>query len=73
MIQIGIVGHIVSGEDEGNYVKVKELFDDPSSFLILVSETPDFSGPGGDYWVEDRASLEQFFEESRWSVEWRQE
>lgn len=71
MIQIGTIGHIVAGEDEGHYVKVQELADEPPSFLILVSATPDFSGPGGDYWVENHAALQQFFDESRWVVEWQ--
>jgi hypothetical protein len=71
LIQIDTIGRIASGDDEGHYVKVKELFDEPSSFLVLVSATPDFTGPGGDYWVEDLASLQQFFEESHWVVEWQ--
>ena len=70
MIKIGAVGFIGEGDDEGSYVRVKELMDNPSSFLVLISGTRDFSGSGGDYWVEDIASLERFFSESKWVVEW---
>lgn len=71
VIRVGVVGYIASGEDQGSYVRIQELPDDPPSFLILMARDPETRAGGGDYWVEDRASLERFFAESRWVVEWR--
>ncbi|MDT0305458.1 hypothetical protein RM780_00565 [Streptomyces sp. DSM 44917] len=72
MIKRGIVGRIVSGHELGSYVKVEELPDDPPSFLILTASDREFREGSGDSWVEDYASLEQFFEESRWVIEWEE-
>ncbi|MFK8906629.1 hypothetical protein [Streptomyces sp. YS-3] len=70
MIEIGKVGWIRSGDDAGKYVKVQELPDSPSSFLILLAYDSGFSRRCGDYWVEDRESLKAFFDEGQWVVEW---
>lgn len=70
MIKLGMVGHIMSGVDQNSWVRVQELPDDPPSFLILLATDHDFHTGIGDYWVEDYPSLEQFFEESQWVVDW---
>lgn len=70
MIKIGAVGRISSGDEQGKYVKIQELPDDPPSYLILTAADRDFRHDGGDAWVEDRASLSQYFEEAHWIVEW---
>ncbi|WP_344632911.1 hypothetical protein [Streptomyces glaucosporus] len=70
MIEVGRVGRISSGDHSGKFVKVRELPDDPPSFLVLLAHDRGFRRGYGDYWVEDRASLEQFFAEGSWVVEW---
>lgn len=70
MIQFGKVGHIRSGDEAGMYVKVQELPDSPPSYLVLMAHDADFKEGYGDYWVEDRESLEGFFAESGWAVDW---
>ncbi|MFF4533963.1 hypothetical protein ACFY1P_32425 [Streptomyces sp. NPDC001407] len=73
MIRVGVVGRIASGDEQGRYVLIKELPDVPPSYLILTAADSDFQTAGGDSWVEDEASLQQFFDEARWVVAWRQE
>ncbi|MEW1719394.1 hypothetical protein [Streptomyces sp. NPDC093109] len=70
MIEIGKVGKISSGDDSGKFVKVQELHDNPSSFLILMAYDSEFKVGYGDYWVEDYESLKGFFTESQWKIEW---
>ncbi|MGW3157551.1 hypothetical protein [Streptomyces sp. NPDC001089] len=70
MIRLETLGRITSGEEQGRYVYIRELADDPPSYLVLTAADPDLKVAGGDEWVEDFASLEQFFEEGGWVVEW---
>ncbi|MEV8425846.1 hypothetical protein [Streptomyces niveus] len=72
MIEIDSVGRIVSGEEVGRFVKIQELPDNPPSYLILTAADRDFHQEGGDSWVEDEASLRQYFSESRWVVNWEE-
>lgn len=68
-IKIGTVGRIVSGDTDGEYVKVIDDADNTGGLLILTADAPDMRN-AFDNWVEDMAALVQFFEESKWSVEW---
>lgn len=70
MIKVGVVGRIISGEEQGRYVRIQKLPDDPPSYLVLTATDRNFEREGGDAWVEDESSLIQFFEESRWVVQW---
>lgn len=70
MIEINKVGWIRSGDDAGKYVKIDELPDSPPSYLILMAHDKEFKNGYGDYWVEDYESLEGFFTEGNWVVEW---
>uniref|UniRef100_A0AAU2V3R2 Uncharacterized protein n=1 Tax=Streptomyces sp. NBC_00003 TaxID=2903608 RepID=A0AAU2V3R2_9ACTN len=70
MIEIGKVGWIRSGDESGKFVKVNELPDSPPSYLILIAHDREFKRGCGDYWVEDFESLEGFFAEGAWVVEW---
>ncbi|MGW2331548.1 hypothetical protein ACWC5C_38160 [Streptomyces sp. NPDC001700] len=64
------VGHILTGDEAGKNVKIQELSDSPPSYLVLVARDRDFRDGCGDYWVEDRESLEAFFAEGGWIVDW---
>ncbi|MFE9392184.1 hypothetical protein [Streptomyces sp. NPDC006784] len=70
MILINKAGRIASGDEQGKFVKIEELSGAPTSYLVLTAADRDFQLAGGDEWVEDYASLEQFFEEARWVVVW---
>ena len=71
MIRIGVLGRIVEGDEAGRFVRIKELPDDPPSYLVFTAADEEFKVAGGDEWVEDYASLIAFCEEGRWVVEWR--
>ncbi|MEU6055813.1 hypothetical protein ABZ829_35940 [Streptomyces xanthochromogenes] len=71
MIKIGTLGRIKKGDEAGRYVFIKELPDDPPSYLVLTAIDEEFKVAGGDEWVEDYPSLVSFFEEGQWVVEWR--
>ncbi|MFP3988915.1 hypothetical protein U9R90_15715 [Streptomyces sp. E11-3] len=43
------------------------------SYLILLAHDEAFTRGCGDYWAEDRASLDQFFAEGQWVVVWPQD
>ncbi|MET8443306.1 hypothetical protein ACN6LF_002401 [[Kitasatospora] papulosa] len=70
MIKINTIGRIISGEESGRFVKIQELPDDPPSFLILTAADREFHQEGGDAWVENKDSLQQYFTESHWVVNW---
>ncbi|MFJ8933792.1 hypothetical protein ACIRLA_45240 [Streptomyces sp. NPDC102364] len=72
MIKVEALGRIASGDEQGRYVYVQELADDPPSYLVLTATDPALKVAGSDEWAEDFASLEQFFDEGRWVVEWNQ-
>lgn len=73
MIEIGVLGRILKGDDQGKYVKIQELPDDPPSYLVLTAADRDFRTDGGDEWVEDEPSLQQFFKEAGWIIRWESE
>lgn len=68
-IPIGRTGKILAGDDAGWYVQVVDDTADTGGFLILTSMKPDMSG-AFDNWVEDLDSLDRYFEESKWQIEW---
>ncbi|MEV7087255.1 hypothetical protein AB0O07_15355 [Streptomyces sp. NPDC093085] len=69
-METGRIGRIISGDDAGKFVKIEELLDSPPSYLILMAYDREFKRGCGDYWVEGRDSLEGFFREGEWRVEW---
>ncbi|MEU8971564.1 barstar family protein [Streptomyces monashensis] len=69
-LKIGEVGRITAGDEAGQFVKIEELPDSPPSYLILLAHDLEFTRGRGDHWVEDLPSLEQFFAEGKWIVEW---
>ncbi|MEU0838657.1 hypothetical protein ABZ370_04180 [Streptomyces sp. NPDC005962] len=73
VVEVNKVGYTRAGGDEaGKYVKVQELADSPPSYLILVARDQDFQDGCGDYWVENYESLQGFFAEGNWVVDWRE-
>jgi len=69
-IEIGRLGRIIAGKNQGEYVKVEDDSNGGTGgFYVLTSgdKTPALCF---DDWVADRAGLEGYFRESGWEVEW---
>lgn len=65
---IGKLGRIKSGEHAGFFVRIQDDSINTGGLLILLwRESP---SERYDNWVENVKSLEQFFRESGWDVEW---
>lgn len=69
-IPIGVVGEIVSGEQQGFFVKVLDDSEFTGGFLIINSASTSDMKDGFDDWVEDEGSLCQYFSEAGWKINW---
>ncbi len=69
-IKIDVVGKIISGDDKGRFVKIQNDSQNTGGFLVLISTKQDFSEKGYDDWVESYDSLQKYFNESSWNVNW---
>jgi hypothetical protein len=68
-IKLDRVGKILTGRDQGGYVKVH--FDSKVGFYIFQSNSPKFNTPETyDGWAEDEESLNLFFEQCNWTIDW---
>ena len=68
-IPIGKVGRIISGQEQGCYVKIQDDRANTGGYLVLIGKNRDFS-PGSDDWVQDLDQLNRYFEVSAWTIEW---
>ena len=68
-IKIGKVGKIVGGHELGRYIKVVDDAANTGGILIFTAKAPDMQD-GYDCWVENGETLQRFFEEAGWIVEW---
>jgi hypothetical protein len=71
MIEIGKIGKISAGDNKGWQLKVINDEKNTGGYLVVISR--DFSNPQAeayDDWVDSLESLKQYFEESKWVVEW---
>lgn len=66
---IGKIGKIVAGDEVGRFVKIVDDSKNTGGFLILTADDVQFHN-GYDNWVEDEISLNRYFQESGWLVEW---
>ena len=73
-IKIGKKGLINQGDMKGWYIRVDDDCKNTGFFLIISNSSPDMlSGVGYDDWVENEASLKDFFEESSWTINWTED
>ena len=68
-IYIGRIGRILEGDETGWMLQVIDDAENTGGFLV-VTWHDDIEGSGYDGWVEDYESLEQYFEDSHWVIEW---
>jgi hypothetical protein len=69
--RINTIGKILEGENKGHYVLIQDDFQNTGGYLILISNESSFTSDDGiDYWVETLEDLNNFFEESKWKINW---
>lgn len=68
-IQIGVVGHIITGDEAGSFVRIIDDKDNTGGFIILISNDYNFRN-GHDSWVEDAEALRRYVYESGWMIDW---
>ncbi|WP_077002995.1 hypothetical protein [Variovorax sp. KK3] len=68
-IKLGEIGKIVGGQELGHYVKVVDDGPNTGGFLVVTSTDSDMQD-GFDSWVEDMQTLQRFFEEAGWVIDW---
>ena len=69
---VGAIGFIVEGDDKGEHVLIEQVAPGSKDYYIFVgpATNPKHDPNGGDYWVENEEKLKQFFEESKWRIQW---
>ncbi|USD22766.1 hypothetical protein MJO52_06415 [Microbulbifer variabilis] len=71
MIEIGKLGIIESGDEEGFQIKVLNDSENTGGFLILTGkDLNDEESEGFDSWVSSYSELESYFKESNWKIKW---
>ena len=70
-ILIGKTGLINEGDMKGWYVRIDDDDENTGGFLIIYNSSPDMlSGLGYDDWVENKSSLQDFFEAGSLKIDW---
>lgn len=70
-IQIEKRGMILEGENKDWHLFIQNDSENTGSYLILVTPPSGASNYNAyDNWVEDYPSLEEYFKEANWRVDW---
>lgn len=74
-IKFNTQGTILNGRHpEEKFVKILDDKENTGGFIVLLSESGNFSFPHCyDDWVEDLESLQQYLQEVGWVINWVQE
>jgi hypothetical protein len=75
-IPVGVNGRVLNSEHVAHEVHVVDDSVNTGGFLVLERwEGPDGPGKFGwfDSWVENEATLQQFFVECDWEVQWEKQ
>ncbi|WP_299589623.1 hypothetical protein [uncultured Microbulbifer sp.] len=73
MIQVGKIGLIESGDDQGLQVKIIDDSESTGGFLVLTGkELNNPNSPAFDSWVANIEELNSYFKESNWVIKWVQ-
>jgi hypothetical protein len=70
MIPIGVVGRIVSGDEQGRFVVVQDDRAMSKGYLIITGDDREFLTNGFDDWVDGLGSLEAYALARHWVVDW---
>lgn len=72
-VRIGATGAVINSPHPAHRLRIADDAHDSGGFLVLEWWT-ESTGPNEagafDTWIADRESLEQFFIESNWQVQW---
>jgi hypothetical protein len=61
-VLVGVLGHIVAGDDQGWFVEVVDDSDGSTGgYYILTFDRADRSGIGYDNWVESLGNVHRYF------------
>lgn len=63
------IGCVIEGKHHGRYVYIIDDPDETGGIYIFVGTKPDGSD-AVDYWVENTDSLDQFFVDTGWVINW---
>lgn len=72
MIKTNELGKILKGEYKGWYVFVEVLGDEGDALIHILrkDEANNIWVEGYDSWVDSAESIQGYFEESEWEIEW---
>jgi hypothetical protein len=69
-VRLATLGRIQSGEETGRVVEVLDDTTRTGGYLIFTYADIDRSPEVFDSWVENLESVEKYFEESGWEIDW---
>jgi len=69
-IRLEQYGKILSGQNEGYYVRVHRDAEETGGYFVFIVDDLENATDGGDYWAVDMGEVETIFRTSDWEVEW---